>query len=70
MKLNAVELSFKLPDFSTVSIHLLAGAGPVLVDLVDDQRRVLVNHEAFNAELDGNMEAMERCLVFGDVVGG
>ena len=34
--LDAVELSFKLPDFGVICIHLLAGARPVFVKLVDD----------------------------------
>ena len=50
---DAVEFSFKLPDFGAIYIHLLAGARPVFVKLVDDQRGVPVYHEAFDAELNG-----------------
>ena len=38
--LDTVELPFEFPDFGTICIHLLTGAGPVFVELVDDQRRV------------------------------
>ena len=68
--LNAVEFSFKLPNFGAICIHLLAGARPVFVKLVDDQRRVPVYHEAFDAELNGYTESMETCFIFGGVVGG
>ena len=40
------------------------------VKLVDDQRRVPVYHEAFDAELNGYTEFMETCFIFGGVVGG
>ena len=68
--LDAVEFSFKLPDFSTICIHLLAGARPVFVKLVDDQRRVPVYHEAFDTELHDYTEFVETCFIFGGVVGG
>ena len=68
--LDAVEFSFKLPDFSAVSIHLLTGTGPILVELVDNQRGVPVHHEAFDAELDGYAETIEACFVLHGVVGG
>ena len=68
--LDAVEFSFKLPDFGAICIHLLAGARPVFVRLVDDQRRVPVYHEAFDAELNGYTESVETCFIFGSVVGG
>ena len=68
--LDTVELSFKLPDFGVVCIHLLTGAGPVFVELVDDQCGVSVYHEAFYAELNSYMESMETCFIFGGVVGG
>ena len=68
--LNAVEFSFKLPDFGAICIHLFTGAGPVFVELVDDRRGVPVYHEAFNAELNGYTESMKTRFIFGDVVGG
>ena len=67
--LDAVEFSFKLPDFGAICIHLLTGARPVFVKLVDDQCRIPIHHEAFDAELDGYTEAVETCFVFHGVVG-
>jgi len=67
--LNTVELPFKLSDFDAVCIHLLTRAGPVFIELVDDQCRVLVYHDAFDAELNGYMEFVETCFIFDGVVG-
>ena len=68
--LDAVEFSFKLSDFSVVSIHLITGTGPVLVELVDNQHGVPVHHEVFDAELDSYTKTMETSFVFRGVVGG
>ena len=68
--LNTVELPFKLSDFNAVCIHLLTRAGPVFVELVDDQCRIFVHHKVFDTELDGYTESMETCFVFSGVVGG
>ena len=68
--LDAIEFSFKLPDFSAICIHLVTGAGPVFVELVDDQCGVHVYHEAFEAELNGYTESVETRFIFGGVVGG
>ena len=68
--LDTIEFSFKLPDFSAICIHLFTGAGPVFVEIVDDQRRVPVYHEAFDAELNGYTESVETCYIFNGVVGG
>jgi len=68
--LDTVELPFEFPDFGTVCVHLLTGIGPIFVELVDDQRRVSIYHEAFDSELNGYMEFMETRFIFGGVVGG
>ena len=68
--LDTVEHSFEFPNLGAVCVHLLTGAGPIFVDLVDDQRGVSVYHEAFDAELDGYTETVETCFIFGGVVGG
>ena len=68
--LDTVEFPFKLPDFSAICIHLLTRARSVFIELVDDQRRVPVYHDAFNAELNGYTESMETCFIFSGVVGG
>ena len=68
--LDTVEFPFKLPNFGAISIHLFTGAGPVFVELVDDQRGVPIYHEAFDAELNGYTESMETCFILGGIVGG
>ena len=68
--LDTIELSFEFPDLGIVCVHLLTRAGPIFVDLVDDQRRVFVYHEAFDAKLNGYTESVETCFVFRGVVGG
>ena len=68
--LDTVELSLEFPDFDAICVHLLTRAGPIFVELVDNQRGVSVYHEAFDAELDGYTESVETCFILHDVVGG
>ena len=68
--LNTVELSFEFPDLGALCVHLLARAGPIFVNLVDDQCGVSVHHEAFDAELEGYTESMETGFILHGVVGG
>ncbi|XP_066361293.1 uncharacterized protein [Miscanthus floridulus] len=44
--------------------------GPILIELVDNQRRIPIYHEAFDAELDGYTETIETCFVLRGIVGG
>ena len=67
--LNAIEFSFQLPDFGSVSVHLLTGIGPIFIELIDNQRGIPIYHKVFDAELDGYTEAVETCFVFRGVVG-
>ena len=68
--LDTVEFPFKLPDFGAICIHLVTGAGPIFVELVDDQCGVPVYNDMFNTKLNGYTESMETCFIFGGVVGG
>ena len=68
--LDTVELPFEFPDFGAICVHLLARAGPIFVELVDDQRGVSVHHEVFDTELNGYTESVETRFIFGGVVGG
>ena len=68
--LDAVKFSFKLPDLGAICIHLLAGARLVFVKLVDDQCRIPIHHEVFDAELNGYTESVETCFIFDGVVRG
>ena len=67
---NNVELALQLSDFRVVSIHLVTGTRPIFVYLINDQSRVTVYQEAFNAKFDGNTETMETSFVLGSVIGG
>ena len=51
MVLDAKKLVFKFPDSGVVRTHLLIGAIPVFIQLVGDQRRVTVDHQALDTEL-------------------
>ena len=68
--LDTVELSFVFPNLSAVCIHLLIGAGPVFVELVDDQHGVPIYHDAFDAKPNGYTESMETRFILRGVVGG
>ena len=68
--LDTVELPFEFSNFGAICVHLLTRAGPVFVELVDDQCRVPVYHDAFNAKLNGYTKSVETCFIFSDVVGG
>ena len=67
---NIVEFSLQLFDFRAVSTHLVTGTRPIFVDLINDQCRVTVYQEAFNAKFDGNMETMETSFVNGGIIRG
>jgi hypothetical protein len=66
----AIEFPFQFSDLGAVSVHLLIGAGLVLVDLVDHQGRISKHYEAFYTKFSSDTEAMECCLLFGGVIGG
>ena len=68
--LDTVEFPFNFSNFGAVCVHFLTRTGPILIELVDNQRGIPIYHEAFDAELDGYTETMETCFVFRSVVGG
>ena len=63
-------ISLQLSHFRAISIHLVTGTRPIFVDKINDQRRVTIYQEAFNAKFDGNTETMETSFVLGRVIGG
>jgi len=67
---NTIEFVLQLSDFQVVSIHLVTGTRPIFVDLINDQCKVTVYQEAFNAKFDGNTETVETNFVLGGVIGG
>jgi len=68
--LDTVEFPFNFSNFGAVCVHFFTGTGPILIELVDNQRRIPIYHETFDAELDGYAETMETCFVLCGVVGG
>ena len=62
-----VEFALELPNFFAVSVHLLIGCVPVLVELVDHQGGVAICLEPLDAELYRDAKAVDaglcwRCL--------
>jgi hypothetical protein len=55
MKLQTVELILQFSDLSTIHIHLFVLVVPVFVDLAEDESRITIYHESFDAELHGNV---------------
>jgi hypothetical protein len=70
MVFDTIELAFELPHLSTVSVHLLAGATPIFIELVDYECRVVIHHESFNAKLYGYTKTMQCRLILCGIVGG
>ena len=67
--LDTIELVFYLSYRGAVRVHLLVGAIPILVELIDHKGEVAVHLEAFNAELDSYTETMMCHFVFNGIVG-
>ena len=66
---DTVELALQLSDFRVVSIHLVTGTRPIFVDLINDQCRVTIYQEAFNAKFDGNTKTMETNFILSGIIG-
>jgi hypothetical protein len=56
-ELNAIELILKGPHDLAIRLHLVVVAARVFHDLVDHELRVPQHVEAFDAYLDGDLEA-------------
>ena len=69
VKLQIIELGFKLPDLPAIGIHLLLGALPVFVDLLYDDFGVTISQQMLDAECDSDPETMDESFVLGSVVG-
>ena len=69
MVFNTIELAFELPRLGAVSVHLLAGAIPILIEIIDHECGVVVHLEAFDAELDSYKETMKCHLIFSGIIG-
>ena len=66
---DAIKLVFYLSYHGTISVHLLIGAIPVFVELIDHECGVTLHLEAFNAKLDSYTETMKCRFVFSGIVG-
>jgi hypothetical protein len=68
IELDVVELVLEGPHGLTVRLHLVVMAARVLHDLVDHELQIPPHVEAFDAYLDGDLEAAKQGLVLGHVV--
>jgi hypothetical protein len=68
IKLDAVELVLEGSHGLTVCFHLVVVAARVFHDLVDHELRISPHVKAFDAYLDGDLEAAEQGLVLSHVV--
>ena len=59
MILDAVKFPFQFSDLSAICVQLLASAGPVLVDLVDDPDRINEHHEELDTKFNGDTEVVK-----------
>ena len=67
MVLDSIKLVFEFPYHRVLSVHLLIGAAPVFVELVDYECRVAIHHEAFNTKLYVYTEIVQCRLVLHDI---
>ena len=70
MEFQSVEVGLELVDLFVVGVHLLLGAVPILVDLLDDDFGDAVGEEPLDAKGGCDPETVDKSLVFGRVVGG
>jgi hypothetical protein len=70
MVFHTIELAFELPHLNAVSVHFLAGAAPIFIELVDYECGVAVHHEAFNTKVYSYTETMQCRLILHGIVGG
>ena len=69
MVFDAIEFVFQPSYHGAVSVHLVVGAIPILVELIDHKCEVAVHLEAFDAELDSYTETMKCRLIFSGIIG-
>jgi hypothetical protein len=67
---EAVKLVLKAPYLFIVGFHLRVTTARALHDLVDHELGVASNVEVSDPKFDGDSQAHDECLVFGNVVGG
>jgi hypothetical protein len=57
-----------LSDLLVVHGHLGVQVARLFHDLVNDKPRVTANVESLNAQLNGNAQAVDECLVLSHVI--
>ena len=70
MKFQAVEVGLEIADILAVGVHLLLGALPVLVDLLNDDFGVAVGEKPLDAKGGSDPETVDKGLVLGRIVSG
>jgi hypothetical protein len=68
VELDAVKLVLEGPHGFAVCLHLVVVVARVFHDLVDHELRVPPHVEAFDAYLDGDLEATKQGLVLSHIV--
>ena len=63
-------MGLELAYLLVVGVHLLLGAIPVFVDLLDDDFGVSIGEEPLDAEGGRDPETVDEGLVLGRIVGG
>ena len=69
VEFEAVEVRLEFSYLLVVGVHLLLGALPVLVDLLNDDFGVAVSEEPLDAKGGSDPETVDQGLVFGCIVG-
>jgi hypothetical protein len=67
-ELEAIKLILQLPNLLAVRGHLGVEAARLLHDLVDYEPRVAPNVESSDAQLNGDVHAVDERLVFSHVI--
>ena len=68
IQFNPLEFVLELAHLLVVCCHEGAFARGLLLDLVDDKLQVTTDVEPHSAELDGDAQSIDECLIFGSVV--
>ena len=68
IEFEAVEFVLQPLDFLVVWSHLGVVIARLLHDLVDDQLGVAPDVKASDAQLDGDVQAVDECFVFGHII--
>ena len=68
VELEAIELVLQLSDLMTIRSHLGVVVACLLHDLVDDQLRVASDVKLSDAQLNGDAQAIDECLILSHII--